>query len=234
MNAAPFIRNDLRLLWRHGFAIAYLVVAVLYAAVLSALPRAWADAVLPVLAWSDAVFFCFFFAGASVCLDLAQGTFRALFVSPLRPSFYFSVKAANLAILSFAMAAAVSISLRGADFNPLPLSAAVLLGGIPSSLLGAALALKLKTVNRFMIGSMPGFLLLALPAVRYAAGDWLPEWFAVLSRCSPAEGAFRWTLAVYSPRPWTELASGTAAALGWIAAASILILGPAADRSRGE
>ena len=47
MNAATLALNDFRLLWRHGFAMAYLVVAVLFAAVLSALPRAWADPVLP-------------------------------------------------------------------------------------------------------------------------------------------------------------------------------------------
>ena len=199
MNSLPFIRNDFRLLWRHGFAAAYLVVAVLYAVILSALPRPWADAVLPVLAWSDAVFFCFFFAGASVCLDMAQGTFRALFVSPLRPSTYFIVKAANLSVLSFAMAAAVSISCRGAEFRPLPLAASALLGGAPTAIIGASLAIRLRTVNRFMIGSIPVFLPLALPAFRYAAGRWLPAWFAMLIRFTPAEGALVWARAAYVP-----------------------------------
>ena len=117
MRAATLILNDFRLLWRHGFAVAYLVVAVLYAAVLSALPRSWADAALPVLAWSDPAFFCFFFAGASVCLDLTQGTFRAMFASPLRPSVYFLVKAANLGLLAFAMSTVISLSSRGGDFR---------------------------------------------------------------------------------------------------------------------
>ena len=51
MNLLPFIRNDFRLLWRHGFAVAYLVVALVYAAVLSAFPASWADAAE---AWADA------------------------------------------------------------------------------------------------------------------------------------------------------------------------------------
>ncbi|MBU0926600.1 MAG: hypothetical protein KKA67_02520, partial [Spirochaetes bacterium] len=124
MNALVLARYDFRLLWRHGFAVAYLVVAVLYAAILSVLPRDWADAVLPALAWSDPAFFCFFFAGASVCLDLSQGTFRALFASPLRPAIYMVIKAGNLGVLSFAMAVLVSASSRGGDFRLWPLAAA--------------------------------------------------------------------------------------------------------------
>ena len=67
-------RYDFTLLLRHGFVAAYVVIGLLYAALASALPQSWGDAVLPVLVWSDPVFFGFFFAGATVCLDLAQGT----------------------------------------------------------------------------------------------------------------------------------------------------------------
>jgi fluoroquinolone transport system permease protein len=234
MNAILFVRNDFRLLWRHGFAVAYLVVAVLYAAVLSALPRRWADAALPVLAWSDTAFFCFFFAGASVCLDMAQGTFQTLFVSPLRPSAYFIVKSANLSVLSFAMAAVVSLSCRGADFRPLPLAAAALLGGAPTAIIGASLAIRLRTVNRFMIGSIPIFLLLALPAVRYAAGRWLPEWFAALSRWAPTEGALSWARAAFAHVSARELVGGVVSAALWTGAATAFLLGPASARARGE
>ena len=234
MNAAPLVLNDFRLLWRHGFALAYLVVAVLFAAVLSALPDAWADAVLPVLAWSDPAFFCFFFAGASVCLDLDQGTFRALFASPLRPSVYLVVKAANLSILAFLMAAAVSVSARGMDFRLWPLAAAALAGGIPSAVLGASLALRLKTVNRFMIGSMPAFLVLALPIAEYAAGRWLPSWFAVLARLTPVDGALRFARAAYSHVPAGELLAGAASSAAWTLVLSVFLLAPAVARARGE
>ena len=234
MNARLFIRNDFRLLWRHGFAVAYLVVAVLYAAVLSALPRRWADAALPVLAWSDTAFFCFFFAGASVCLDMAQGTFQTLFVSPLRPSAYFIVKSVNLSALSFAMAAVVSLSCRGVGFYPLPLAVAALLGGSPTAILGASLAIRLRTVNRFMIGSIPLFLSLALPAVRYAAGRWLPEWFVALSRWAPTDGALSWARAAYAHVSARELAAGAFSAVLWTAVSAALFLGPAVKRTRGK
>jgi len=234
MNSGALVLNDFRLLWRHGFATAYLILAAFYSAVLSGLPRAWADAVLPLFAWSDPAFFCFFFAGASVCLDLSQGTFRALFASPLRPGVYMVVKAVNLGLLSFAMAAIVSASSRGADFRLWPLAAAALVGGAPTAVIGAALALRLKSINRFMIGSTPAFLLFVLPAAEYAAGPYLPAWFAILARLTPADASLRFARAAYSVVPWPELVSGAAIAALWTAAASAFVLGPAARAARGD
>ncbi len=234
MNVVTLALNDFRLLWRHGFAAAYLVIAVLFAAVLSALPRGWADAVLPVLAWSDPAFFCFFFAGASLCLDLSQGTLRALFASPLRPATFLVVKAANLGILSFAMAVLISASVRGSDFRIWPLAASAIAGGAPAAVLGAALALRLKTVNRFMIGSMPVFLLLSLPVVEYAAGRYLPPWFTMVARAMPTEGALVFARHAYSAVSGTELALAAVFAICWTVVASLLFLGPSIAARRAD
>ena len=234
MNVATLSLNDFRLLWRHGFAVAYLVVALLFSAILSALPRAWVDVVLPVLAWSDPAFFCFFFAGASLCLDLSQGTLRALFASPLQPATFLVVKAVNLGLLSFAMAVLISASARGADFRLWPLAAASLAGGAPAAVLGAALALRLKTVNRFMIGSMPAFLLLSLPLAEYAAGRYLPPWFTVVARAMPTEGALVFARHAYSAVSGTELALAGVSAIVWTVATSLLFLGPAIVARRAD
>lgn len=226
--------HELRMLWRHGFAVAYLVVTALYAAVLAILPPGWASAALPVLAWSDPTFFCFFFAGASVCLDLAQGTFDALFVTPLRPATYFAVKAASLSVLAFLMAVALSAATLGAGFDPIPLAAAALAGGLPSAAIGAALALKLGTVNRFMIGSMPAMLALSLPVLRYALPGSIPGWLSALSRLAPSDGALELAKAAYAPVPAARLGLSVLSAAAWTAAASLLLTAPAAARARGR
>jgi hypothetical protein len=136
------------------------------------------------------------------------------------------------------MATAVSASSRGADFRLWPLAASALAGGAPAAVIGAALALRLKTVNRFMIGSIPALLLLSLPAVEYAAGSYLPSWFAVLAFLSPADGALRLARAAYASAPGAglaaELAVAAAASLCWTVAASLLLLRPAVAASRGE
>jgi hypothetical protein len=100
--------------------------------------------------------------------------------------------------------------------------------------IGAALALRLKTVNRFLIGSMPVLLVMALPAVDLVAGRYLPPWFGLLARFSPADGALSLARAAYSTVPGAELAAGTAAAALWTALASRFLLGPAVAAVRGE
>ena len=215
MKSVPvaLFRYDFTLLFRHGFVAAYAVIGVLYAAIAAALPQAWGDAVLPVMVWSDPVFFGFFFSGATVCLDLAQGTFRALTATPLRPSVYFLVKSANLALLAYGMALGISLAVRGLAFRPLILLVAVFLGGAPSALIGAALALRLGSVNRFMVGAIPGLMWLSLPVFVYAAGPWLPGWVFWLGRLSPADGALRWAMAAFA-------ANGVASGYGGAASGS--------------
>jgi hypothetical protein len=208
--STALFRYDFTLLFRHGFVAAYAVIGIMYAAIAAALPQAWGDAVLPVMVWSDPVFFGFFFAGATVCLDLAQGTFRVLAVTPLRPSAYFLVKSANLALLAYAMAVGISLSVRGLAFRPLVLLVAIVLGGAPSALLGAALALRLGSINRFMVGAIPGLLWFSFPVLVYAAGQWLPDWVFWLGRLSPVDGSLRWATAAFD----TGLASSGAGGVG--------------------
>ncbi|MBU0929003.1 MAG: hypothetical protein KKA67_14735, partial [Spirochaetes bacterium] len=90
------------------------------------------------------------------------------------------------------------------------------------------------TINRFMIGSTPIFLVLALPAAQYAAGPYLPDWFAVLARLMPTDGALRLARAAYASVPAAELAMAAASSIAWTALASVFILGPAVAASRGD
>jgi hypothetical protein len=229
-------RYDFALLFRHGFVAAYAVIGVLYAAIAAALPRSWGEAILPVMVWSDPVFFGFFFAGATVCLDLAQGTFRALSATPLRPATYFLVKSANLALLAYGMALGISLAVRGLAFRPVVLLAAVLLGGAPSALIGAALALRLGSVNRFMMGAIPALLWFSLPVMVYAAGQWLPGWVSWLGRLSPADGALRWAAAAFdtngAPLGPGALALAALETLAWTFLAARYALAPAIAAAR--
>jgi hypothetical protein len=209
-------RYDFFLLFRHGFVAAYVVIGILYASIAAALPRSWGEAILPVMVWSDPVFFGFFFAGATVCLDLAQGTFRALSATPLRPATYFLVKSANLALLAYGMALGISLAVRGLAFRPLVLLVAIFLGGAPSALIGAALALRLGSVNRFMVGAIPALLWFSLPVFMYAAGHWLPGWVLWLGRLSPADGALRWARAAFDTSVAISGSGGSGTCIGGV------------------
>jgi fluoroquinolone transport system permease protein len=242
-DSIALFRYDFTLLYRHGFVAAYALIGITYAAIAGALPRPWADAVLPVMVWSDPVFFGFFFAGATVCLDLAQGTFRVLAVTPLKPPAYFLVKSANLALLAFAMAVGISLAVRGLAFRPLVLLVAIVLGGAPSALLGAALALRLGSINRFMVGAIPGLLWFSLPVLVYAAGQWLPDWVFWLGRLSPVDGSLRWAMAAFATAGTSAgpgsvnlgpgaLALAAAESLAWTGLVARFALAPAVAAAR--
>lgn len=220
------IKQELALLVRHGFAAAYAVVTAIYAAGAASLPDAWLAPLLAVLAWSDAVFFGFFFVGASVCLDMSQGTLRVLMASPLPPWAWIGAKAAAFGMLSIASTFIVAAAARGFSFNGLLLAASVAAGALAAGGLGMVLALFLGSVNRFMMGSLPILILLAAPALLAVPieGVWtavkplyaLPSAsslhlaLAAFGAAKPAQGAW----------PWIALASS--AAVAWAS------LGPAA------
>lgn len=234
MSFASFARSDMKLLARHGFVVAYAAVGLFYAALVRVLPPDWAAAILPVLVWSDPVFFGFFFAGATVCLDLAQGSYGALAVTPFTLTAYVLAKSLNLAILAFGLALGLSFAGRGLAFYPLRLGLAVLLGLGPAVLFGAALAFRLRTVNRFIVGAMPFMLALALPVAAYAGAGSLPSWLLAAARLSPGEGALAWARASYGGgAPVRELLYGTASALAWTGLGSLALSRAAARAARG-
>ena len=234
MRLAAFMKADLSLLLRHGFVAAYAVVGLAYAAIVRALPPEWAAAVLPVLVWSDPVFFGFFFAGATVCLDLAQGTYRALAATPFPLPAYILIKAVDLGILAMLLALGVSFSVPGATFSFAGLLVTVLLGVVPAALFGAAFAFMLKTVNRFLIGAIPFMAFLSLPIIVYAAGAYLPDWVTLAAGLTPGYGAFRWALASYgrAGAGAGSLALGALSTAVWTGIAVIALSGPASSRAR--
>ena len=68
------------------------------------------------------------------------------------------------------------------------------------------ITLRLKSVNRFMMGSIPAFLVLALPALDYAAGRYLPPWFGPIAALSPGGASLAFARAAYTAAPAGELA----------------------------
>jgi len=240
MSSIPLtlFKYDFALLMRHGFVVAYGVIGFLYVVIVSSLPGSWADPILPVMVWSDPVFFGFFFAGATVCLDLSQGTFKALITTPLKPSVYFLVKSINLSLLAFVMALGIALVVRGLAFRPLILAIGILFGGAPAALLGAALALRLGSINRFMVGAIPWLVWLALPVFVYVGGPWLPEGVLWLARFSPADGAFRLTQAAFdlgrADFIWRSSALAALESLAWtVVVAKFALLPAIATLKRG-
>ncbi|HNW85569.1 MAG TPA: ABC transporter permease [Candidatus Limiplasma sp.] len=199
--------GELRFLAKYGILPLYLLLTVLYLALLAAVPaQARADTAAIVIL-TDPAAMGLFFMGAMVMLEKSQRVHQALAVSPVRVWEYIAAKAAAL------MAVGLGVGLAIAAFTGLPLlgvALAMLLGSVLFSLLGMVVAVRSVSLNQFLILSVPFELLTFTPALLY----WFralsgPLWLAhpgVAAMALFAPDASLWPWAVLSLAAWDGLA----------------------------
>ena len=220
---ATLIAHDARLQWRYGIYAAYAVVLLLYAAtIISAgdhLP-AWVAATI---IFTDPAALGFFFLGALMMLERAEGVRSALVVTPMAAADYLVAKSVTLTAMAL-VACTILVALLHGSRNPALLLVAVALTSLQYIGIGTPIAIHFKTVSGYLVGSagfltpiiLPGFLALLDP---------LPLWLALVPAVSQyrliliSTGATTATLAEIAV---TLLVSGVAAAGAlWLAHRSL-------------
>jgi fluoroquinolone transport system permease protein len=170
--------NDFRLQFRYGIHLAYAVVLAMYVGVLIA-AGTWQPAVAPgVIIFSDPAALGFFFLGALMLLERAEGVRQALAVAPVSAMQYFLSKAVTLTILAL-VASAVLVAFVHRPTNPALLLVAVALTSVAYIGIGVPIALRFRTVNAYLIGSA-GLLLPVITPGALALLDPTPTWALVL------------------------------------------------------
>lgn len=195
---------------RHGFAAAYAVVVVLIALALRTVPEETRVLLLPVALLSECSVIGFFFAGAAVVLDRADGVLAALGTTPLRLGELLLARTAALSLLAVPVSLALAAGALGTGFDPLLLAGAAVVATAPSALLGSALACRLEGTERFLVWGGLLNAVLALPVAahlgitagvgwRLFPGDGMLRLFAASLEGGRGVGA--WDLAW--PLAWT-------------------------------
>jgi fluoroquinolone transport system permease protein len=166
------IRCDIRLQHRNGFYYATAFVVAVYALGLSQLHAAvpvnlgW---LLPAVLLNNLLITTFYFVGALVLLEKAEGTLAAQVVSPLRTGEYLAAKVLTLTALALVYNLAVVVLIVGIGFGAPALIAGV---GVMAALMvmaGFIVVARYDAVNEYLLPSLP-----------YAAG--LPLLIALLAR----------------------------------------------------
>ena len=170
--------HDMRLQWRYGIYVAYGFVLVLYIGILagvgSHLP-AWVPAVI---IFTDPAALGFFFLGALMMLEKAEGVTTALAVAPLAPADYFIAKCATLTAVAL-IACVILLLFIHRPADPALLFLTVALTSIQYIGVGVPMALRFNTVSAYLIGS--GALLTPLIAPGLLAlADGLPQPFLLI------------------------------------------------------
>lgn len=171
MRILPIIANDMRLQFRNGLYLVYLIVGVVYVLLLRFLPERTRLLVLPFLVYSDPAFLGFFFIGGILYLDRQSQMLLAFIVSPAKITDYVTGKIVSLSLLSLSGALFITFLTAGFSFNFVLLTAGVLLAALQMSLLGLIASTFFRTLNQYIFLSVlftlpfvPGMVLTILNA----------------------------------------------------------------------
>jgi fluoroquinolone transport system permease protein len=216
-------RHDTRLQYRYGIYAAYAFVVGFYALVLTlgrgALP-AWAIALV---IYTDPAAVGFFFLGALMMLEKAEGVRTALAASPATAAQNLAGKIVTLGLLAH-RACAVLILIHGSVPHPALLLLAVALTSVGFLGIGVPIALRFRTVNAYLVGS-GAFLTPVIAPAALALLDPMPPWLGLW----PPVAQFRLILVAlgHAPADASEIVvllavAAVAAALGvWLAVAAL-------------
>lgn len=158
MRALIAMAYDVKFQVRHGFYYAYALVSVLYIVFLRIMPVDTREYMSIIILLSDPTVLGFFFIGGIVMLEKDQNIFASLFVTPMKVGEYITAKLASLTLLSMLSSAAIAFFSTAGSFNPMLLMTAVATSSVFFTLAGIALAVRVKSINGYLIAS-PIFLM---------------------------------------------------------------------------
>ncbi len=173
------VQNDFTLQWRYRIIAAYAVVIAIYFVLI----RLWAaqlpDWVVPALIYSDPAVLGFFFLGGLMMLERGENVRAALASSPMSAGQYLFAK--SISLTAIALGAVLVLSLAaGRSFEALGLILfATTCASIFFIALGAVLAIRFKTVNAYLIGSVPILLPVLAPSLLVLVEPF-PAWALLL------------------------------------------------------
>lgn len=165
MRFAAALRFDIRFQVRHGFYAVYAVVTLLYILVLRALPEQVRDVLLPVVVFTDPALLGLIFIGAIVLLEKEERTLESLFVTPLRLGEYLASRLLSLGLLSVSSSTAIVVGVTGRLPVPHLFFPGVLLTAGIFTLLGFAVAARVRSFNEFIFAAAGVMLPACVPLV---------------------------------------------------------------------
>lgn len=187
--------QDIKFQYRYGFYFIYTVMVIFYLVIISLLPETWRSSATAIVIFSDPAALGFFFIGGILLLERGERVLDALFVSPLEVWEYVLSKAVSLGVISAIVGAALAFFSMGtaADYTVLVLS--LLAGSAFYTFAGIIAGIKAKTINQYMVITVPAEVILSAPPILLLAGV-----NSILLEIMPTSLALRliqWSMGIY-------------------------------------
>lgn len=164
MRIRKLLLGDVRFQFKYGFYFIYLLFSVLYIGLLFAFPESWRGKAAILMIFSDPAAMGLYFMGAIVLFEKSERVLDSIAVSPVKPLEYVLSKLIAIGLISTAVGLAIGIS-AGIVTNPLFFIVGVFLCSCLFSSVGLIVACKIKTLNQFVLATIPAEILINVPAV---------------------------------------------------------------------
>jgi fluoroquinolone transport system permease protein len=162
------LKGDLFFLARYGLFFVYAVFIAVYLIMLHYIPGDTGAFVMKLLVFSDPAAMGLFFMGAVVLLEKSQRVNCSLAVSPVTVNEYVASKA--VAFLLTGLAVALIIAFGSGNELTFPGIIGIAGGSLLFSMGGLFVASKTRSLNQFIIFSLPVEVFISLPGFLYAFG----------------------------------------------------------------
>ncbi|HZG60175.1 MAG TPA: hypothetical protein VEY68_06845 [Anoxybacillus sp.] len=189
---------DVRFQFRHGFYYAYLFVSIVYIVLLRLVGEGMREKLAVLVVFSDPAMLGFFFIGGIILLEKAQGVFSALFVTPIRIAEYVWGKVCSLTALSLLTSFFILLTTVGVDMHVLPILIGVTFTSVLATLLGIGLAVRVKTVNQFLVSSVLFVPIFFTPVMEWVGGK------SFMYYLFPGKASLLFLEGGFAPITWNE------------------------------
>lgn len=164
------IKKDILYQMKYGFYLLYFFMTVIYIGILLLLPEHFKEIGASIIILADPAMLGFFFIGGIWLLEKGEGVHKFYSISPLKPIEYILSKAFSLSIIStFSALGILLLSANTTVDYPLMLFT-VFTGSMTFTLFGLSIATFARSVNNYMLISVPVEILIVLPPILNAFG----------------------------------------------------------------
>jgi fluoroquinolone transport system permease protein len=174
MRAKALLAGDIRFQYQYGFYLLYLIFSVLYISLIFLLPTAWRAKAVILMIFSDPAAMGLYFMGAILLFEKSERVLDSIAISPVKPGEYVLAKLLSIALISTGVGLLLGVT-GGVLSDLATFLGGVFFGSCLFSAVGLMLAVKIATLNQFIIATIPAELLINLPAIAYLFG-WKPRW----------------------------------------------------------
>lgn len=162
--------GDIRTQFKYGFYFLYIVFSLIYIALLFVFPQSWREKAAIIMILTDPSALGLYFLGAIVLYEKSEKVLDSIAISPVKPYEYVVSKVASLAVISTLSAFAIRLSAE-IHTDPILFTIGVFLASCLFSSIGLMIACKIKTLNQFILATIPAEIIIFLPPVLWIFGS---------------------------------------------------------------